>query len=55
MGALTFKTTLQKRGPASAVVLDDDEVNEVREGADARAGDAVEVTLEMLHAGKTIS
>lgn len=84
MGALTFKTTLQKRGPAAAVVLDDDQVNkvgegarrfpvratvngyvwrtsvarmggefmvglprEVREGADAHAGDAVEVTLEL--------
>jgi antitoxin component of MazEF toxin-antitoxin module len=84
VGALTFKTTLQKRGPAAAVVLDDDQVNkvgegarrfpvratvngyvwrtlvarmggefmvglprEVREGADAHAGDAVEVTLEL--------
>jgi antitoxin component of MazEF toxin-antitoxin module len=84
VGDLTFKTTLQKRGPAAAVVLDDDQVDkvgegakrfpvratvngyvwrtsvarmggefmvglprEVREGADARAGDAVEVTLEL--------
>jgi antitoxin component of MazEF toxin-antitoxin module len=84
VGVLTFKTTLQKRGPAAAVVLDDDQVDkvgegakrfpvratvngyvwrtsvarmggefmvglprEVREGADARAGDAVEVTLEL--------
>jgi antitoxin component of MazEF toxin-antitoxin module len=84
MGALTFRTTLQKRGPAAAVVLDEDQVSklgqgakrfpvratvngytwrtsvarmggefmvglprEVREGADAHAGDAVEVTLEL--------
>jgi antitoxin component of MazEF toxin-antitoxin module len=84
VGDLTFKTTLQKRGPAAAVVLDDDQVDkvgegakrfpvratvngyvwrtsvarmggefmvglprEVREGAGARAGDAVEVTLEL--------
>jgi antitoxin component of MazEF toxin-antitoxin module len=33
VGALTFKTTLQKRGPAAAVVLDDDQVNAVGEGA----------------------
>jgi hypothetical protein len=100
--ALTFKTTLQGRGPAAAVVLDDDQVKtvgegakrfpvratvngytwrtsvfrmsgeflvglnkEVREGAGAQAGDAVEVTLEldrrvakaleMLGAAETIS
>jgi hypothetical protein len=84
VGILTFRTTLQKRGPAAAVVLDDDQVDEigegakrfpvratvngymwrtsvarmrgefmvglpreVREGADAQAGDAVEVTLEL--------
>lgn len=33
MGALTFKTTLQKRGPAAAVVLDDEQVRVVGEGA----------------------
>lgn len=33
MGALAFTTTLQKRGPAAAVVLDDDQVATVGEGA----------------------
>ncbi|HYB31365.1 MAG TPA: YdeI/OmpD-associated family protein [Solirubrobacteraceae bacterium] len=33
MGALTFQTTLQKRGPAAAVVLDNDQVNAIGEGA----------------------
>jgi hypothetical protein len=33
MGAVTLKTTLQKRGPAAAVVLDDEQVNAVGEGA----------------------
>lgn len=33
MGALTFKTTLQKRGPAAAVVLDDEQVSTLGEGA----------------------
>ncbi|MEP9385432.1 YdeI/OmpD-associated family protein [Nocardioides sp. KR10-350] len=33
MGTTTFTTTLQKRGPAAAVVLDDDQVATVGEGA----------------------
>jgi hypothetical protein len=33
MGAVTLKTTSQKRGPAAAVVLDDDLVNAIGEGA----------------------
>jgi len=33
VGALTFQTTLQKRGPAAAVVLDNDQVNAIGEGA----------------------
>jgi hypothetical protein len=33
VGALTFTTTLQKRGPAAAVVLDDDQVGTLGEGA----------------------
>ena len=33
MGALTLKTTLQTRGPAAAVVLDDEQVSAVGEGA----------------------
>jgi hypothetical protein len=33
VGALTFKTTLRKRGPAAAVVLDDDQVVSIGEGA----------------------
>jgi hypothetical protein len=33
MGALRFTTTLQKRGPAAAVVLDDDQVAKLGEGA----------------------
>jgi hypothetical protein len=33
MGAVTLKTTLQKRGPAAAVVLDDEQVNAIGEGA----------------------
>src|ERR1700759_1891588 len=33
MGALTFTATLQSRGPAAAVVLDDDQVRAVGEGA----------------------
>lgn len=33
MGSLTFKTTLQKRGPAAAVVLDDEQVETIGEGA----------------------
>jgi hypothetical protein len=33
MGSLTFTATLQKRGPAAAVVLDDDQVATVGEGA----------------------
>ncbi len=33
MGALTLTTTLAKRGPAAAVVLDDDQVAQIGEGA----------------------
>lgn len=33
MGALTLTTTLAKRGPAAAVVLDDDQVQQIGEGA----------------------
>lgn len=33
MGALNFRTTLQKRGPAAAVVLDDEQVSAIGEGA----------------------
>ena len=33
MGAISFTATLQKRGPAAAVVLDDEQVAEVGEGA----------------------
>ena len=33
MGSLTFTATLQKRGPAAAVVLDDAQVQEIGEGA----------------------
>jgi hypothetical protein len=33
MGALTFKTTLQKRGPAAAVVLEERQVRAIAEGA----------------------
>jgi hypothetical protein len=32
MGALEFETTLQRRGPAAAVVLDDDQVAAIGEG-----------------------
>jgi Bacteriocin-protection, YdeI or OmpD-Associated/Domain of unknown function (DUF1905) len=35
MGELTLKTTLQRRGPAAAVVLADDQVAEVGEGRKA--------------------
>ena len=33
MGAMRLTTTLQKRGPAAAVVLDDEQVHEIGEGA----------------------
>jgi Bacteriocin-protection, YdeI or OmpD-Associated/Domain of unknown function (DUF1905) len=33
MGAISFTATLQKRGPAAAVVLDDRQVEEIGEGA----------------------
>ena len=33
MGAIRLTTTLQKRGPAAAVVLDDGQVREIGEGA----------------------
>ena len=33
MGRLSFTTTLQKRGPAAAVVLDEDQVGTIGEGA----------------------
>lgn len=33
MGTLTFTTTLQQRGPAAAVVLDEDQVGAIGEGA----------------------
>jgi antitoxin component of MazEF toxin-antitoxin module len=33
LGALTFTATLQKRGPAAAVVLDDEQVGTIGEGA----------------------
>ena len=33
MGAIRLKTTLQKRGPAAAVVLDDEQAREIGEGA----------------------
>jgi Bacteriocin-protection, YdeI or OmpD-Associated/Domain of unknown function (DUF1905) len=33
VGTLTFKTTLRKRGPAAAVVLDDEQVAAVGQGA----------------------
>ena len=33
MGALTLTTTLAKRGPAAAVILDDDQVEQIGEGA----------------------
>ena len=33
MGSLTFTTVLQKRGPAAAVVLEEDQVQQVGEGA----------------------
>jgi hypothetical protein len=33
VGALTFSTTLEPRGPAAAVILDDDQVAAVGEGA----------------------
>ena len=33
MGSITFTTTLEPRGPAAAVVLDDDQVAAVGEGA----------------------
>jgi hypothetical protein len=35
MGAIQFRTTLQRRGPAAAVVLDDGQVAVVGEGAKA--------------------
>jgi hypothetical protein len=35
MGAIEFETTLQKKGPAAAVVLDDEQVAAVGEGARA--------------------
>jgi hypothetical protein len=35
MGSLAFSTTLQARGPAAAVVLDDDQVAALGEGAKA--------------------
>jgi hypothetical protein len=33
VGALTFRTTLQKRGPAAVAVLDDQQVSVLGEGA----------------------
>jgi Bacteriocin-protection, YdeI or OmpD-Associated/Domain of unknown function (DUF1905) len=33
MGAMRLTTTLQKRGPAAAVVLDDEQVEQIGEGA----------------------
>src|ERR1700743_2048306 len=33
MGAMRLTTTLQKRGPAAAVVLDDEQVERIGEGA----------------------
>jgi hypothetical protein len=33
MGEITFTTTLQRKGPAAAVVLDDDQAATVGEGA----------------------
>jgi uncharacterized protein YdeI (YjbR/CyaY-like superfamily) len=33
MGSITFNTTLAKRGPAAAVILDEDQVDAVGEGA----------------------
>ena len=33
MGAISFTATLQKRGPAAAVVLSDEQVAEVGQGA----------------------
>ncbi len=33
MGAIRLTTTLQKRGPAAAVVLDDEQAHEIGEGA----------------------
>jgi hypothetical protein len=33
VGALTFKTTLQKRGPAAAVVLEDEQISAIGEGS----------------------
>jgi uncharacterized protein YdeI (YjbR/CyaY-like superfamily) len=35
MGELTWKTTLEPRGPAAAVILDDDQVAQVGEGKKA--------------------
>jgi uncharacterized protein YdeI (YjbR/CyaY-like superfamily) len=39
MGSVRFSTTLQKRGPAAAVVLDDEQVQ--------RIGDTVDVAIEL--------
>jgi hypothetical protein len=33
MGAIRLTTTLQRRGPAAAVVLDDEQVGQIGEGA----------------------
>lgn len=43
MGSIRFTATLVKRGPAAAIVLDDEQVAAAGEDA----GDTVEVALEL--------
>jgi hypothetical protein len=57
VGALTFKTSLQKRGSAAAVVLDEEQVRTIGEGPkrEETRDRRVARALDMLRAGKTIS
>ena len=56
MGSLRLTTTLQARGPAAAVVLDDEQVAAIGEGAKrfpvaATIGDYTELALSQSRAG----
>ena len=57
MGEIRFRTRLEKRGPAAAVVLDDDQMAAVGEGAKREEARQRRVTqaIDMIRAGKTRS
>jgi hypothetical protein len=55
VGALTFKTTLAKHGPAAAVVLDEKQVSVIGEGAKSSGASAAAAAKSRIPVTATVN